>query len=52
MEKYKSIVKKKKKEKHDEKVLLGKSKLNRIAVLICKSLIVSNIIHDEFVLMC
>ena len=31
------------------KVLLGKDKLNTIKVLICKSLIDSYIIHDEFV---
>ena len=46
--KYKSIIKKKKK-KHDKKVLLAKSKSNRIEVLIFKALIDSNISHDEFV---
>ena len=45
---YKSIIKKKKK-KHDKIVSLPKSELNRIEVLISKSLIDSNIIHDEFV---
>ena len=44
---YKSIIKKKK--KHDKIALLAKSKLNRIEVLISKSLIDSNISHDEFV---
>ena len=38
VKKYKSIIKKKKK-KHDKKVLLVKSKLNRIEVLISKALI-------------
>ena len=46
--KYKSIIKKKK--KHDKIVLLAKSKLNRIEVLISKTLIDSVISHDEFVL--
>ena len=45
----KSIIKKKKK-KHDQIVLLAKSKLNSIEVLILKALIDSNISHDEFVL--
>ena len=45
---YKSIIKKKK--KHDKIALLAKSKLNRIEVLISKSLIDSSISHDEFVL--
>ena len=45
---YKSIIKKKKK-KHDKIVPLSKSKLNRIEVLISKTLIHSNISHDEFV---
>ena len=49
IEKYKSIIKKKKK-KHDKIVLLAKSKLNSIEVLISKALIDSNISHDEFVL--
>ena len=44
----KSIIKKK---KHDKKVLLAKSKLNSIDVLISKTLIDSNISHDEFVLL-
>ena len=49
IKKYKSIIKKKKK-KHDKIVSLAKSELNRIEVLISKSLIDSNISHDEFVL--
>ena len=49
IKKYKSIIKNKKK-KHDEIVLLAKSKLNKIKVLIAKALIDSNISHDEFVL--
>ena len=49
IKKCKSIIKKKKK-KHDEIVLLAKSKLNSIEVLISKALINSNISHDEFVL--
>ena len=48
IKKYKSIIKKKKK-KHDKIVSLAKSKLNRIEVLISKSLIDSNISYDEFV---
>ena len=38
------------KKKHDKIVLLAKSKLNRIEVLISKTLIDSVISHDEFVL--
>ena len=49
IKKYKSIIKKKKK-KHDQIVLLAKSKLNIIEVLISKVLIDSNISHNEFVL--
>ena len=49
IKKYKSIFKKKKK-KHDKIALLAKSKLNRIEVLIPKTLIDSYISHDEFVL--
>ena len=49
IKKYKSIIKKNKK-KHDKIVSLAKSKLNRIEVLISKSLIDSNINHYEFVL--
>ena len=45
---YKSIIKKKKK-KQEKIVSLAKSKLNRTEVLISKSLIDSNIGHDEFV---
>ena len=48
IEKYKSIIKKKKK-KHDKIVLLGIDKLNNIEVLIPKSLIYSYISHKEFV---
>ena len=48
IKKYKSIIKKKK-EKHDKIVLLGKDKLNTIEVLISKALIDSCISHDEFV---
>ena len=43
IKKYKSTIKK---EKHDEVVLLAKSKLNRIEVLISKALIDSNNSHD------
>ena len=50
IKKYKSIIKKKKK-KHDKIVSLAKSELNRIEVLISKSLIDSNISHYEFVSM-
>ena len=49
IKKYNAIIKKKKK-KHDKIVLLATSKLNRIIVLISKTLIDSNIVHDEFVL--
>ena len=45
----KSIIKKKK-EKHDQIVMLAKCKLNNLEVLISKALIDSNISHDEFVL--
>ena len=45
--KYKSIIKKKK--KHDQIVLLRKNKLNSIEVLLSKTLIDSYISHDEFV---
>ena len=48
IKKYKSIIKKKKKKRHDKIVLLAKSKLNSIAVLIFKVLIDSDISHDEF----
>ena len=44
---YKSIIKKKKK-KHDEIVLIAKTKLNSTEVLISKALIDSNISHDEY----
>ena len=46
---YKSNIKKKKKKKHDEIVLLGKTKLNTIEVLTSKALIDLCISHDEFV---
>ena len=49
IKKYKSIIKKKKK-KQDKIVLLATLKLSRIEVLISKTLIDSNISHDEFVL--
>ena len=49
IKKYKSIIKKKKK-KHDKIILLGKSKLNKIEVLISKALVDSVISHDELVL--
>ena len=49
IEKYKSIIKKKK-NKHDKIVLLAKSKLNRIKVLISKVLIDSEVSHDDFIL--
>ena len=49
IEKYKSIIKKKKK-KHDKIFLLTKTILNRIEVLISKALIDSNNSRDEFVL--
>ena len=49
IEKYESIIKKKKK-KHDEIVFLAKSKLDSIEVSISKALIDSNISHDEFAL--
>ena len=49
IKRYKSIIKKKKK-KHDKRVLLAKSKLNRVKVVFSKSLIDSNISHDELVL--
>ena len=40
----------KKKKKYDKIVLLAKSKLSSIKILISKTLIDSNISHDEFVL--
>ena len=48
IKKYKSIIKKKKK-KHNEILLLGKSKLNTIEDLIFKALNNSYISHDKFV---
>ena len=49
IKKYKSIIKKKRK-KHNKIVLLAKSKLDKIKVLIFKTLIESNNSHDEFIL--
>ena len=49
IKKFKSIIKKKKK-KHDKIVLLAKAKLNSMEPLISKTLIDSNISHDEFIL--
>ena len=49
IKRYKSIINKKK-NTYDKIVLLGKSKVNRIKVLIFKTLIDSNISHDECVL--
>ena len=49
IKKYKSMIKKKK-NKLDKIVLLGKSKLNSIEVLISKVLIDSVISHDEYLL--
>ena len=49
IKKHKSMNKKKKK-KHNKRVLLTKSKLNSIEVLICNALIDSNISQDEFLL--
>ena len=48
IKKFKSIIKKKRK-KHDKKVLLAKTKLNTIEVF-SKALIYSDISHNEFVL--
>ena len=49
IKKYKSIIKKKKK-KHDKKVLVAKTNLSTIEVLISRTLINSCISHDEFAL--
>ena len=49
IEKYKSIIKNKKK-KHAKIALLAKSKSNNIEVVICKALIDSVVSHNEFVL--
>ena len=49
IKKCQSILKKKKK-KNDKIALLAKSKLNRVKVLISKTLTYSSISHDEFVL--
>ena len=50
IKKYKPVIKKNKKNKHNKIVLLAKSKLSSIEVVISKALIDSNISHDEFVL--
>ena len=47
---YKSIIKKKKKKKHDNMVFSAKPELKSIEVLISKDLIDSIISHNEFVL--
>ena len=47
--KFRSIITKKRK-RHNKIVLLGKSKINRIEVLISKALLDSTISHNEFVL--
>ena len=49
IKKYQSVIKKRKK-KHDEKVLLAKSNLNSVEVLISQALIDSVIGHDDSVL--
>ena len=49
IKKYKLIIKEEKK-KINKKVLLAKSKLNRIEVLVFQNLIDSNINYDEYVL--
>ena len=49
IKKYNSIIKKKKK-KHDKRVLLAKTGPNSIEVLIPKSLTYANISHGKFVL--
>ena len=41
---------KNKKKNHDKIVLLGKDKINTFEVIISKSLINSNVSHNEFVL--
>ena len=48
IKKYKSVIKRKKK-KHDKRVLLAKTMLNSIEVLLSKDLIDLNSSHDEFV---
>ena len=47
---YQSIIKRKKKNKYDKKVLLVKPKLSNTELLISKALIDHVINHDEFVL--
>ena len=46
---YKAIIKKRK-NKHDKIVFLGKSKLDSVEILISKALIDSNISHNAFIL--
>ena len=46
---YKSVINKRKKQKHDKTVLLWKAQLNNIEFLISKAFFDSYIIHDEFV---
>ena len=48
--KYKSIIKKKKRKKHDKIVSFAKYQCNRIKFLISKILIDSKISHHEFIL--
>ena len=48
IKKYKSIIKKNK-NKYDKALSLAKSKLNRIEILISKSLTDTNVNHDDFV---
>ena len=50
IKKYNLIIKTKKK-KHDQTVLLAKSKLNNIEIIISKTLLDSVISHHEFVFM-
>ena len=50
IKKYNSIIKQKKKKKHDKIVLLGKDKLNTIEVPTSKALTNLYISHDELVL--
>ena len=48
--KHKSVIKKKRKKKHDKKVFLAATKLNTVEVLISKAFIVSDISREKFVL--
>ena len=47
---YKSIIEGKRRKKHDEMVLLAKNKLNKMEVIISKSLTDSYFSHDNFTL--